>query len=239
MCFHKLLPDNTDLPDVLKYFRLGQNDNAGYIDLIKMQNGSSFLRINHFGKGIVYEMAVPLNTEFSNFPKHAIFVPSFYNIALLSAATEPLYYTIGKNEAISLNDNISVGDNVFKIKQHDGSFEFIPEMRNQNKQLNFYVNQQLTQAGHFDLTYEDLIIKGLAFNYDRRESLMDYFNPRELQETFEREGFKHFEILSESQKPLEQSISELNQGIKLWKLFIILALIFLGIEAVLLRFWVK
>jgi hypothetical protein len=44
-------------------------------------------------------------------------------------------------------------------------------------------------------------------------------------------------IIADKGKPVSETIKEMNQGTSLWKLFIILALIFLGFEILLLRFW--
>jgi hypothetical protein len=46
----------------------------------------------------------------------------------------------------------------------------------------------------------------------------------------------NFTVLDVKNKPLTKALSELNYGIRFWKWFIILALIFLSIEIILLRF---
>ena len=56
----------------------------------------------------------------------------------------------------------------------------------------------------------------------------------ELVETF---NLTNIFILDSSKKPVSQSIKDLNEGIRLWKLFVMLALSFLIIEGIILRFW--
>src|SRR3546814_9539456 len=52
------------------------------------------------GKGVVYLSSVALNEEDSNFPRHALFVPLLYRMALLSTQHYPLYYVIGKDRIV-------------------------------------------------------------------------------------------------------------------------------------------
>ena len=51
------------------------------------------------------------------------------------------------------------------------------------------------------------------------------------------EDDRNISILSDKHKALDQIIREKNEAKALWKIFIILALIFAGIEVILLRFW--
>jgi len=48
---------------------------------------------------------------------------------------------------------------------------------------------------------------------------------------------KNTKLLEGKAKSLSVVVSELNQGIKLWKTFVLLALLFLALEVVLLRLW--
>ena len=54
------------------------------------------------GKGKVYVSAVALNDDFSNLPRHALFVPVMFRIALLSGHDQPLFYTLGQDESIEV-----------------------------------------------------------------------------------------------------------------------------------------
>jgi hypothetical protein len=84
---------------------------------------------------------------------------------------------------------------------------------------------------------EQETVKGLAFNYNRSESVMKFYDAAQLQGLLQRYLPVGSGLLLDRGKPLQETIKEMNQGISLWKLFIILALIFLGIEIIILRFW--
>jgi hypothetical protein len=93
------------------------------------------------------------------------------------------------------------------------------------------------KAGHYKLEKNDRVLKGLAFNYDRNESEMKFLGPAELTDIIRRYDLKKFQLLPDKGKPLSEAIKDMNQGTLLWKLFIILALVFLAFEIILLRFW--
>jgi hypothetical protein len=80
------------------------------------------------------------------------------------------------------------------------------------------------------------LISGLSFNFNRKESDLNCFTSEELKELLVDKNFNNFNILETGTQDLKQSLMEIEQGKKLWKLCIILALLFLAVEGLLLRF---
>ena len=66
---------------------------------------------------------------------------------------------------------------------------------------------------------------------------MKFYSPAGLEELLKQYVIGNIDIMTAGEKPLNESIKDMNQGTMLWKLFIILALIFLATEVALLRFW--
>jgi hypothetical protein len=229
--------ENTDLPVVKAFYNISRQSRSSQLVIMSMQNGKAFLTRESAGKGQVFLLAVPLDEKYSNFARHAVFVPAFYRIALLSSATDPLYYTIGSDTRIELNNTSLNDDNSLKIVSASGDFEFIPGQQNLNKRLSLQVYNQIRKAGHYKLVKNGETIKGLGFNYNRKESAMKFAGQAELEELIRRYSLGNVEIIADKGKPLSDTIKDMNQGTLLWKLFIILALFFLAIEVVLLRFW--
>jgi hypothetical protein len=231
------VPDNTDLPSVTEYYPISTQSQSSQIVIMSMLNGKPFLSRESAGSGQVFLLAVPLGESFSNFARHALFVPALFRIALLSAATDPLYYTIGKDNRIELSNSYISGDQVLKITAADEDIEFIPGTQNLNRKMNLFLFNQVRKAGYYELQKNDEVIKGLGFNYNRKESVMKFAGKPELEELVRRFSLPNFVVFADKGKPLSDIIKDINQGTTLWKLFIILALIFLAIEVVLLRFW--
>lgn len=229
--------DNTDLPAVKAYYEISRQLQSSQMVIMSMLNGKAFLTHESAGKGQIYLLAVPLEEQYSNFARHAVFVPALYRIALLSAASDPLYYIIGRDNKIELSNTFLKGDNTLKIASASGDFEFIPGLQNVNKKLNIRIYNQIRKAGHYKLLKNNEILKGLSFNYNRKESEMKFAGRTELQDFISRYTLSNTRIIADIGKPLSDAIKDMNQGTRLWKLFIILALVFLGIEIILLRVW--
>ncbi|HXH18772.1 MAG TPA: hypothetical protein VNJ07_06775, partial [Chitinophagales bacterium] len=73
----------------------------------------------------------------------------------------------------------------------------------------------------------------VALNYDRKESQLDYYSASDLKDLFPQ---KNIRVLDAAGASITGMVKALQQGIVLWKVCIILALVFLGAEVLLLRF---
>ena len=97
-------------------------------------------------------------------------------------------------------------------------------------------NNQVKEAGLYELIDADngQALQSLAFNYNRNESDVELLEPEEIKNLFAAEGIKVYE---KSDIPLNTLIKQEENGKPLWRLFIRLALLFIAIEILLLRFW--
>ncbi len=231
------LPKNIDLPVVFKSYVVAGKSRIIKETLMEMQNGHQFLNSYPVGFGRVYLFAAPLTSEFSNFPKHAIFVPTLYKMAISGYKEDRIFYMIGQDDAIIINNVKSTGDNILKIHLINSDFELIPEQRIIGSQLEIYPHDRIKMAGNYILTDNDLPVKGLSFNYNRSESEMIFYTTDDISEMVADAGITNFYIVKPGVVPFEQTVAEMSRGIRLWMWFIILALIFLGVEVLLLRLW--
>ena len=231
------IPDNINLPIANFYYPLTKNVKSNRECLLKMQNGESFLSVQSYGSGKVYLSAVPLNRDASNFARHAIFVPVMYRMALTVEPERKLYYYTAKEEIIPLKGNIQGTDMVFRLKKINGDFEIIPGIVESIGNINISTYGQIKEAGNYDVLLDKDTICGLAFNYDRRESLLEYYSPSELTKAINKYNLKTFKVIEPAKKDLAQTLIDIRNGIKLWKLFVVLALIFLTGEIITLRFF--
>jgi hypothetical protein len=154
-----------------------------------------------------------------------------FRIALLSGHDQPLFYTLGEDESIEMPPVQSSEKQLLKLVK--GSSAFIPDVRQQEGSTLLYVSDQLQETGNYELKKQDSTISVLAFNDNRKESDMSYLNGDNLKQIFPQAG----SVLQPGQASIKGEVSELNFGLQLWKLCIILALIFLGAEILLIRFY--
>lgn len=230
---------NTELPKVFKYFPILFSTATLTVPLMELVNGGSFLTLTNSGMGQVIQSCVPLDPSFSNFPYQAVFVPVLYNIAMISHPTHPLYSIIGDNKGIQAGIHAPAGDQVYKIKSLDSDFEMIPQVTPLGNVVNIFVGNQVPMAGNFELLNDNKVITALAFNYNRGESDLQCFTGSELESMLEKAHLNNFNILETGQKPLNETITQMNSGTRLWKYFVWLALLMLLAEILLIRFLKK
>ncbi len=223
-------PQNPDLPVVKKYYQLNSANSRGE-GLMEMPGRQAFWSGYHSGRGKVYISAVALNDDFSNLPRHALLVPVMFRIALLSGHDQPLFYTLGEDESIELPPLQTNEKQLLKLV--NGNQTIIPDVRQQEGSTLLYVSDQLQETGNYELKKQDSTLSLLAFNDNRKESDMSYLTKDNLKQIFPQAG----NILQPGQASIKGEVAELNFGLQLWKLCIILALIFLAAEILLIRFY--
>ncbi len=183
------------------------------------------------GKGKVYVSAVPLSDDYGSLQRHALFVPIMFRIALLSGHDQPLFYTLGQDESIEVPP-VQVNEKQL-LKLVKGDKSVIPDVRQQEGSTQLFVSDQLQETGNYELKKQDSILSVLAFNDNRKESDMSYLNAADLKQIFPQAG----NVLEAGQASIKGEVAELNFGLQLWKLCIILALIFLAVEILLTRYY--
>jgi hypothetical protein len=226
---------NLKLPSTLGAFQLSRFQNRKAEQLLTYRDGEPYLSKYQVEQGNLYLCAAPLNTAYNDLVRNGeIFIPLLYKTAISSGQTRPVAYTIGKDDQIEFPITQTTGnETVYKLKGK--AEEFIPEQRTIGAKAILGVSQQIPEAGFYELFLnpgEQLY--QYAFNYDRQESDLTYLNTDELQNKV---GPSTSVLDISDSSYLTQTIEEISQGIVLWRWCIVLALIFLGIEVLLLRFW--
>ena len=224
------LPKNPDLPVVKKYYQLSAASGSNE-SLMQLPGGQAFWTGYNSSKGKVYVSAVPLNEDFGNLPRHALFVPIMFRIALLSGHDQPLFYTLGHDETVETTPLQTSEKQVLKLVK--GKQSIIPDVRQQEGSTLLYVSDQLQETGLYDLKKQDSTVSVMAFNDNRSESDMSYFTPAQLDKIVPRESG----VIEAGKGSLKDIVGQKNIGMQLWKLCIILALIFLAAEILLIRYY--
>ncbi len=226
------IPENLDLPWVEQYYVFARQTAARDTWLMQLQNGNYFFTSTPVGNGQVYLSSVAASDNFSNFQRHAMFVPTLYNIALHSGSFYPLFYTLGMDESVSVRNATAGSDQLFRIQ--GANMEVIPEARSVDNITSLILHGQINDAGNYQLTLGDQLQRILSFNYDRRESLLESYSPAELASVAQ--GMDQITIFEPGSISFEKQMERFRGGRQLWKLFLLLGLVFLLMEVLLLRF---
>ena len=112
--------------------------------------------------------------------------------------------------------------------------EFIPQQRRLNTKMMLSVGDRMLDAGVYSIEADKNKVEGLAaFNFNRTESSLNYYTVDDLKKMY---AGDNIHIVDSQNTNLGQIVRELDQGVALWKLCIIFALVFIAAEVLLLRF---
>jgi hypothetical protein len=223
---------NVKLPVTKGNYTFSNYSNRGGEQLLEYRNGQNYITKYKQEKGNLYVSAAPIDKKYSDLTINAeVFVPLLYKVAFSATQDDKIAYTIGQDNFTETKTAATSNELIFKIK---GEEEFIPGQNNKGSTAVLTFNNMIRKAGFYDVTLKDEVVKGLAFNYDRIESNLANLSKSDLESRYGAAA----NILSNSMEAdLSTIIKEKDQGITFWRWCLILALIFLAIETLLLRFW--
>ena len=229
------IPANMDLPVVNRYFSYLERNTAGKESILQLPLNQSLFARYPSGAGKIYLSASTLRPEDGNLSRHPVFVPLLFKVAFSSAKEQPMYYTAGKDDLLEQQKTSLGANQSLVLKSADGT-EIIPEVRQTPGKTLLYIADQLKKPGFYDLKRTDSILAVLAFNDNRRESDMSYASDQNLKDLF---AGKQIAVHNSEKDALSLNIQAKNSSIELWKLCLILAVVFLAIEILLIRFFNK
>lgn len=226
------LPKNVETPKIKKLYPILSNSNTNERELLSTNLNSALVSKFDVGKSFVYLQAVPLNAEFSDLQAKAIFAPMVYNAAVYKKNNQPLFYTIGKDNLLELKNGNTTNESVYKLS--NGKNEFIPENRSVGNTVLLRVNTTLSSDGIYAISANDKNLGIAAFNFDRTESNLKFTEKADLKNIFNQ---KNQIVLDNTKANLSAEVKQIKDGVLLWKVCVILSLLFLLIEILLIRFW--
>lgn len=203
--------------------------------LMTYKDGQAFLTQYNIGKGRMYVFSVPLDVSICDLPINALFAPIIFKMAIDGQLTTAIQYEIGAKNNIEFSNTITPNaENMLYVVGNN--LEFIPEQNSLQNNLQINVREQIVQAGTFSLisksSKENLAY--FSMNYNRSESIMDFYTKADLQNIYSNNQVK---IYDGNTGTISHSVRENNDGIVLWKVCIIFALLFILLEILLIRFW--
>jgi hypothetical protein len=230
------MEDRINLPLITKHFKTSRNSKSNFENILSLQNGDVLLGLNRFGNGSLYLSSAPLNDNAGNFGKHALFVPTIYRICFNSLKASQLFYEVHSNNVINLKNEAGTSEQPPHIRELNNKADIIPEIHQVNNSMLLYTRSQISSPGFYQVIKNNTPVLPLAFNYSRTESDLACYTPDELEKIISDKSLKNFSVMQNTSEDISKQILEEAQGKKLWKLFIILALTFVLVEILLLRF---
>ncbi len=211
---------NFAYPFVKKHLQFNTPNNWLY----KLSDQTAFAQLfDRKGKIVVLNAGLSIqNTNFTEAPY--LVVPLFYQVAKLQHNTADLYYSIGTKNIYTVPVTLKK-DAVLKLQLADK--EMIPMQVNQFQRVQITTANLPNVAGVYKIMNDEQKTSSVAYNYDRKENIQQYLTVPSGKNIQQITSFENF-VNTQKTYFEEQSI---------WKRFVILALLFLLIEMLLIRFW--
>ena len=193
--------------------------------------------MSNVGKGKVFVMSTSLDEEYSDFADHALFVPLMYKMALLGGNVADLSYTIGVDKNLNINDISLQYDDVIRLKSENGMYEILPLVEKRNNLNYLYFFEDLPASGFYDVYKNEDYMSTVAWNDNREESQMSFYDKEELSALFKDNNIDILAMIDYEDIKSDDVVEVIVKGSMIWKIFIVIALILLLIEIFILRFW--
>ncbi len=226
------LPRNVDLPTAHERWAL--RPPPGSDALLRARDGMPFLAQVRHGRGSAFFWSAPLAERSSNLTRHALFATSLLRMAELARPMGSLYSTIGQESLLDIEGLELPAEAPPRLVGADG-MELLPEVRRAGGAQSLVLHDAELPPGPYALVAGADTLRMMALNLARAESDLSHYTPEELRQKLRELGLTSFSVIDGSGADLSLRLAGLDQGRKLWKWFILLALLALLAETLLLR----
>jgi hypothetical protein len=199
--------------------------------VLQQVDGTPYLSVVA-SSGTVYILGSPLQSVYSSFFAHALFVPVMYRIAAMSQQNKPALYQLVSQPLVSLEAALPPNAIVTMV----GKEELTPAQRIFNEQVMIDLNGLEILPGHYVLKNGSDTVGQLAFNQGKAESKMKTIAQPDLSTLFAGRA-DVYALGEDASVSMAESIRDAYQGKPLWRYALLFALFFIAAEISLLRFW--
>ena len=205
--------DNFQYPSTKQNFQL----NTANPPILSYEDQSCFLTSVQNQVSSVFVFAAPINKMSSNFQNSPLIVPVFYNMTQNTQKTGVNSLTIGENQPFLVATNLSK-DEILEVQNENE--KFIPTQQILNNKVKLQFNDYPIFAGNFEIYKKDEIVRNISFNYNRSESNLEQSQSQLLSD---------YKVVKSIDSVFNSLLSDRSND-EIWKIFVILTLLFLFLE---------
>jgi hypothetical protein len=240
---HRLFEDvfqkhetQADFPVLASIHKFSPNTASAPEILMRTENNLPLLTKYSYGRGSLYIFTMPINNTNIDYVRHPVYVPVMYNMALNAQLNNPHYILLEQGSEFEIISYREIADNeLIKITNKE-DIEIIPEHRFAGNSLSVFLPEEITEAGNYKVYSGKKLISGLSVNYNRNESVSEYYNNENLNKLVNTKYGSSATVIESGKENYYQAIKELGSGQPLWQIFLLLALFFVICEILLIRF---
>lgn len=207
---------NFQYPSVNSYYPITTLTNK----ILSFEDQQAFL--SQFNSLFLFTASLSFNN--SNFKKSPLIVPTLYNIGRYSLVNPPLQYFTETKNSFDIKVDLQK-DRILKLSRNKE--EFIPLQSNLNSKVRITSEKLPNKPGHYAVIKDNDTITHISYNYNRKESLLAYYNLSDMKGC----------IINNALPITLKNLNSESNVTRLWKWFIIFALILLAFEMLILKYF--
>jgi hypothetical protein len=199
--------------------------------ILRFKNDQPFLS-SFTRNGKLFLMSCALEAGFTDFYNHALFVPIMYRLAASGKKNDNrLYFSLNESFIGVRVDSLQTDEPLRLI----GDEELIPSQRKIGDNIFIDLPKFSLSNGFYNLVSKGDTVNLVAFNLDKSESLLAQYSGEEVKELMGN-GPNVSIFKASSVGTFSNEIKERYLGTPLWKYALLLAILFLVVEVLLIRF---
>ena len=236
----KRVEDNMDLP----YFNssLEFTSDIKLKSILKYEDNKDFLVRATYNSNNLFLFTSSFQEKNSNISKHALFVPLMLKIKDYTSINQQIYVELPSIKPISISSEINQsGQLLISSDESDKKTNsFYPTIKSKNGTTFIHTENQIEDDGHYNILFRDSIVKTFSVNYNRSESNLDFFSVKDFKTSLKNNHLNQLFSLNEQfNKTQLKSIASLQLRKDYWIYFVVLALIFIILEIIIIKYYEK
>lgn len=236
----KRVEDNMDLP----YFNssLEVTSDIKLKSILKYEDNKDFLVRATYNSNNLFLFTSSFQEKNSNISKHALFVPLMLKIKDYTSINQQIYVELPSIKPISISSEINQsGQLLISSDESDKKTNsFYPTIKSKNGTTFIHTENQIEDDGHYNILFRDSIVKTFSVNYNRNESNLDFFSVKDFETSLKNNHLNQLFSLNEQfNKTQIKSIASLQLRKDYWIYFVVLALIFIILEIIIIKYYEK
>ena len=219
-------------PEVHLNYRIEPQRNNS---LVTLQNTNSFVLQSSSDKNTLFFFTVPFSEKQSSFVTSPLFV-GVYNMLMYISASQDLQTNLGNTSELFLAN--FTNDEALHIANSNKNVDIIPQYHRDIQTGKIHINpmQQITDAGNYLLIQKNQTIGGISYNFDRNESVFEFYSSDEIQSYIENQPQNM--VINPSHE-ITNIVKELSNGKPLWRIVLCIAIAFILFEILIILFYDK
>ncbi|MDD2634554.1 MAG: BatA domain-containing protein [Bacteroidales bacterium] len=226
---------NTDFPVLGLVHKYVMFNSSPFASLISLENNTPLLVSGNYNKGNLYVFTAPVSEINAEMLKSPVFAPVFFNLAVNSQISSSLYAIIGQGASVDISYPYEIAaSDVFSISDNK-NMDAIVQYNAVGKNLRVFMPQEIKIAGNYKLFRADNYISPISVNYNRLESILDYYDKTSLNKIIKEKIGDNAKIIDATSDDIAVELKKVADGDPLWQWFLIFALVFIICEIMLAR----